>query len=90
MKNLAILVWCAIILSFTGWMGWAIAGIGFLFYAGCWLYDEYGEPCYSSDILTDEDLDFYDGDALMACKDGKFPFFFKDDIKFLNLAVGYK
>lgn len=51
--------------------------------------DEYGEPCYKSDILTDEDLDFYDGDALMACKDGKFPFFFKDDIKFLNLAVGY-
>ena len=38
MKNLAIVVWCAIILSFTGWMGWAIAGIGFAFYAGCWLY----------------------------------------------------
>lgn len=38
MKNLAMAVWCAIILSFTGWMGWTIAGIGFLFYAGCWLY----------------------------------------------------
>ena len=38
MKNLAILVWFAIILSFTGWMGWAIAGAGFLFYAVCWLY----------------------------------------------------
>ena len=38
MKNLAIIVWCAIILSFTGWMGWTLAGIGFAFYAIAWLY----------------------------------------------------
>lgn len=38
MKRLSILVWCAIILSFGGWITWSIAGIGFLFYCGCWLY----------------------------------------------------
>lgn len=40
MEKLAIWVWIAVILSFTGWIGWAIAGIGFLFYTGCWLYVE--------------------------------------------------
>ena len=51
--------------------------------------DEYGNPYYNTDVLSEEDLDFYDIDLLMACKDGKFPFFFKEDIKFWNLAVGY-
>ena len=51
--------------------------------------DEDGSPYYDDEILTENDLDFYGGDLLIACKDGKFPFFFKDTIKFLNLAVGY-
>ena len=51
--------------------------------------DEYGEPYYDDEVLTEEDMDFYGGDLLMACKDGKFPFFFRDDIEFLSLAVGY-
>ena len=50
--------------------------------------DETGEP-WVDDFLTDEDLDFYGPDLLTACKDGKFPFFFKENIKYLNLAVGY-
>lgn len=48
-----------------------------------------GFPDYDDEILTPEDIEFYDADLLMACKDGKFPFFFREDIKFLNLAVGY-
>ena len=48
-----------------------------------------GFPDYDDEILTPDDLEFYDADLLMACKDGKFPFFFREDIKFLNLAVGY-
>lgn len=51
--------------------------------------NEEGMPYYDSDVLSDEDWDFYGGDVLMACKDGKFPFYFREDIKFLNLAVGY-
>ena len=51
--------------------------------------DEYGEPYYKTDVLAEEDLDFYDVDLLMACKNGEFPFFFREDIKFLKLAVGY-
>ena len=51
--------------------------------------DKYGNPYYDVDILTDEEADWYGDELLMACKDGKFPFFFKENIKFLNLAVGY-
>ena len=51
--------------------------------------DEYGEPYWDEDILTDEDIEWYGPLLLSACKDGKFPFFFREDIKFLNLAVGY-
>lgn len=50
--------------------------------------DDKGNP-WIEEFLTDEDLDFYGAELLMACKDGKFPFFFREDIKFLNLAVGY-
>ncbi len=50
---------------------------------------ENGFPDYETDILTEEDLAWYGEEVLMACKDGKFPFFFKENIKFLNLAVGY-
>ncbi len=50
--------------------------------------DERGEP-YWDDFFTDEDADFYGEELIMACKDGKFPFFFKENIKYLNLAVGY-
>lgn len=54
--------------------------------------DEQGNPYYDSDTYTEKDLEFYGhpDDFLMACKDGKFPFLLRDDIKFLNLAVGYK
>ena len=48
--------------------------------------DETGEPYYD---LTDEEADWYGEELVMACKDGKFPFTFRKDIKFLNLAVGY-
>lgn len=51
--------------------------------------DKDGSPLCKGDIITDEDWDFYGEDILMACKDGKFPFVFRKDIKFLNLAVGY-
>ena len=51
--------------------------------------DENGEPYCNGEVLTEEDLEWYDEELLMACKDGKFPFFFKESIKFLNLAVGY-
>lgn len=51
--------------------------------------DENGAPYYNINVLSEEDLDFYDADLLMACKNGEFPFFFKEDIKYLNLAVGY-
>lgn len=53
--------------------------------------DEDGGPLYDADLLTEEDLDFY-GDLegfLMACKNGKFPFLFRENILYLNLAVGY-
>ena len=50
--------------------------------------DENGDPLIK-DFLTDDDLDFYGAELLMACKDGQFPFFFREDIKFLALAVGY-
>lgn len=48
--------------------------------------DETGEPYYN---LTEKEADWYGGDLLCACKNGKFPFKFKESIKFLNLAVGY-
>lgn len=51
--------------------------------------DEDGEPYYESNYYTPDDVIWYDNAWLMACKDGKFPFFFREDIKFLNLAVGY-
>lgn len=51
--------------------------------------NEYGDPYYDLDILSDDEADWYGEELLMACKDGKFPFFFKEDIKYLNLAVGY-
>ena len=43
------------------------------------------------EAYNEEDFEFYSDleGFLMACKDGKFPFYFRDDIKFLNLAVGY-
>jgi hypothetical protein len=50
--------------------------------------DENGN-LFLNEYYTDEDLDFYDGEMLSACKDGEFPFFFKEEIKYLNLAVGY-
>lgn len=50
--------------------------------------DEFGEPFYD-DTFTDEEAAFYGADMIMAYHDGKFPFFFKEDIKYLNLAVGY-
>ena len=51
-------------------------------------YDETGD-WYVDDFYTDEDLEFYGPDLIVACKEGQFPFFFKESIKFLNLAVGY-
>ena len=51
--------------------------------------NEYGDPYYDLDILSDEEADWYGEELLMACPNGKFPFFFMEDIKFLNLAVGY-
>lgn len=51
--------------------------------------DEEGNIYYNEEILTDEDMDWYDEEWFMACKDGKFPYYFRKDIKFLNLAVGY-
>ena len=50
--------------------------------------DSDGYPLIA-DFIADEELDFYGPDWIMACKDGKFPFFFRTDIQFLNLAVGY-
>ncbi len=50
--------------------------------------EEDGYPCINAEVLSEEDLEFYDGDVLYAYKDGKFPFYFQD-IKYLNLAVGY-
>jgi len=50
--------------------------------------DEQGN-LFVSDYYTDADLDFYGSDLLMACKDGQFPFVFKEEIEYLNLAVGY-
>ena len=50
--------------------------------------DETGD-WYIDEFYTDEDLEFYGPDIIIACKDGHFPFFFKD-IKFLSLAVGYE
>lgn len=53
--------------------------------------DENGNPYFDSETYKEEDLEFYNTleDILRACKDGQFPFFFREDIKFLNLAVGY-
>ena len=51
--------------------------------------DEEGNPYANDEVLSPEDLEYYGADLLMACKDGKFPFYFREDIKFLNLAVGY-
>ena len=51
--------------------------------------DKGGDPYINSEVFTQEDASWYDDALLMACKDGKFPFFFREDIKFLNLAVGY-
>ena len=50
--------------------------------------DESGEPFYD-DTFTDEEAAFYGAEMMMAYHDGKFPFFFKEDIKYLALAVGY-
>ncbi len=50
--------------------------------------DSDGYPLIA-DFITDDDRDFYGPDWIMACKDGKFPFFFRTDIQYLNLAVGY-
>ena len=50
--------------------------------------NEFGDP-FVTDYYTDDDLDFYAEDIISGCKDGQFPFIFRDDIKFLNLAVGY-
>lgn len=54
-------------------------------------YIEYDENNYPlvDEFYTDDDLEWYGDDILMACKEGKFPFEFKKSIKFLNLAVGY-
>lgn len=51
--------------------------------------DENGEPYYDDEVLTMDDLEFYADSLLFACKDDKFPFFFREDIKYLSLAVGY-
>lgn len=51
--------------------------------------DEEGFPYIESDYYSPEDMEYYGEDMLIACKDGKFPFFFREDIKFLNLVVGY-
>ena len=51
--------------------------------------NEVGEPYCESDVLSEKEIEWYGPWLLMACKDGKFPFFFREDIKFLNLAVGY-
>jgi len=51
--------------------------------------DEDGNPWIDDEILDESDLSFYDADLLIACKNGKFPFYFREDIKYLNLAVGY-
>lgn len=51
-------------------------------------YDETGYP-FVDEFYTDDDLDWYGDEILMACKDGVFPFEFKKSIKYLNLAVGY-
>ncbi len=51
--------------------------------------DENGNPWIDDEVLNEDDLSFYDADLLMACKDGKFPFYFREDIKYLKLAVGY-
>lgn len=50
--------------------------------------DANGNP-WISDIYTEDDFEFYGPDLIMACKDGEFPFFMREDILFLNLAVGY-
>ncbi len=51
--------------------------------------DDYGNPWIDDEVLNEDDLSFYDADLLIACKDGKFPFYFREDIKYLKLAVGY-
>ena len=51
--------------------------------------DEDGEAFFDDAILTPEEMEWYGEEWLMACKDGKFPYYFKENIKFLNLAVGY-
>jgi hypothetical protein len=54
-------------------------------------YIEYDEDNYPlvDEFYTDDDLEWYGDDVLMACKEGKFPFEFKKSIKFLKLAAGY-
>ena len=53
--------------------------------------DEQGEPFYNDELVKEEDLasleDFEQ--YLWFCNDGQFPFYFRDDIKFLAMAVGY-
>lgn len=51
--------------------------------------DENDFPWVNDEVLTQEEMEFYDADILNACKDEKFPFYFREDIKYLNLAVGY-
>ena len=53
--------------------------------------DKQGIPYVNMENYNENDFEFYGPleEFLMACKDGKFPFYFREDIKFLNLAVGY-
>jgi len=51
--------------------------------------DEGGMPFFDDEIITPEEMEWYGEEWLMACKNGKFPYYFKKSIKFLNLAVGY-
>ena len=53
--------------------------------------NDHGEPFYNGDVVKEEDLATIEDleQYLWFYNDFKFPFFFREDIKFLNLAVGY-
>lgn len=53
--------------------------------------DDANLPFFDEELVTVEELENLEDleQLIWYCNDEKFPYFFRDDIKFLNLAVGY-
>ena len=65
--------------------------IGFNTYKKYLACDEQGFPYYLTELVKEEDLANLEDieQIIWFCNNGEFPYIFRDDIKFLNLAVGY-